>query len=96
MSVRIFNKKWKRMLVANNDPKDFIILKPYAFDTIDEKYTKDITFQMGVKAGDIEVFETKKQGEAIEAKAAAEPKVNVPAEKPAKAKAGKKAEKAEE
>ena len=95
MSVRIFNKKWTRQLQAGDNPKDTVILKPYAFATIDEKYTGDITFQMGVKAGDIEVFETKKQGEAIEAKAAAEPKVTYAEEKPAKAKTGKKVEKAE-
>lgn len=94
MSVRIFNKKWTRQLMANGDPKDFVIIKPYSFANIDEKYTGDITFQMAVKAGDIEVFETKQQGEEIEAKAATEPAVTIATPK---AKRGaKKVEKAEE
>ena len=92
MSVRIFNKKWTRQLMGNGDPKDTVTIKPYSFATIDEKYTGDITFQMGVKAGDIEVFETKKQGEEIEAKAATEPKVTIAPEKKKGAKKGEKAD----
>ena len=69
MSVRVFNKKWKRRLEANGDSKDFIILDAYAFADVPEKYTGDITFQKGAEAGDIEVIITAKQGEAAEAKA---------------------------
>ena len=93
MAVRIFNKKWTRRLEANGDPKDFVIIKPYSFATIDEKYTGDITFQMGVKAGDIEVFETKQQGDAIAAKAETEPAVTIATPKK---KGAKKVEKTEE
>ena len=44
----------------------FTILTPNAFHNVDDKFTHDITFRMAVKAGDIEVYETKQQGEAIE------------------------------
>lgn len=64
--MRVFNKKWTRRLEAAGDPKDFIILKPYAFADVPEKYTGDITFRLGVKAGDIEVIETKKQEAVFE------------------------------
>lgn len=59
--MRVFNKKWTRRLEANGDPKDFMILKPYAFADVPDKYAGDITFKLGVQAGDIEVIETKKQ-----------------------------------
>lgn len=59
--MRVFNKKWTRRLEACGDPKDFMILKPYAFADVPDKYIGDITFKLGVQAGDIEVIETKKQ-----------------------------------
>ena len=66
MSVRIFNKRMTRMLVTEGDHPRTMILKPFAFADVPEEFTQDITFRMGVKAGDIEVFETGKQGEQIE------------------------------
>lgn len=64
--MRVFNKKWTRRLEANGDPRDFMILKPYAFADVPDKYAGDITFKLGVQAGDIEVIETKKQEAVFE------------------------------
>lgn len=86
MSVRVFNKKWTRRIEAENDPSDFMLLRAYAFEDVPERYTGDITFKLGVKAGDIEIIETRKQAEKVEAEAAGEE-----AEKPVpKAKASTK------
>lgn len=63
MSVRVFNKRWTRKLEMDGES---FVLRPNAFENVPEKFTGDITFKVGVKAGDIEVFETKAQGEKIE------------------------------
>lgn len=84
--VRVFNKKWRRRLEANGDPKDFMILEAYAFADVPEKYTGDITFRKGVEAGDIEVIVTQKQAATAEKKAFE----GEPAEQPAKKSRSKK------
>ena len=102
--MRVFNKKWTRRLEAGAN--DFMILRPYAFADVPERYTKDITFKMGVKAGDIEIIETRKQQEVLEnepVKAVEEnPEEDMPVttaaevvEKPAKKGRGKKSAEAE-
>ena len=67
--LRVYNKKRTRRLEAVGDSKDFMILKPYAFEDVPEKYTGDITFAMGLKSGEIEIIETRKQADAVEVKA---------------------------
>ena len=81
MAVRIFNKGNTYRLETTDNPPKYMTLKPFSFIDVPEEFTGDITFKTAVKAGTIEVFETKKQGEAIE-KAVYEPK-------PKKAKAAK-------
>jgi len=72
MSIRVFNKRWKRRIEAEGNPNDFMELQAYAFADVPEKYTGDITFKMGVSAGDIEIIQTMKQAAKVERKAADE------------------------
>ena len=67
--IRVFNSKRTRRLEAAGDPNDFMTLKAYAFADVPDKYTGDITFAMGLKCGEIEIIETRKQADAVEAKA---------------------------
>lgn len=65
--IRVYNKKRTFLLVAGDGTTHVV---PFAaFDQIEEKFAADITFKTAVAAGEIEVFETTKQGDAIERKA---------------------------
>lgn len=93
MSLRVFNKKWTRRLesgLKTTDGKpEYIILKPYAFADVPERYTQDITFRMGVQAGDIEVIETRSKQKVLENEPVKETQEKT--EKPAKKAGSKKA-----
>ena len=91
MAVKVYNNKRTYRLECNDGTKtEVFILRPMSFADVPERFTGDITFRLAVKAGEIQVFETKKQGETIEAKAAEKA---APAEE-AKAEAPKKATRA--
>ena len=91
--LRVFNKKWKRHIEAEVDPNDFMILQAFAFADVPEKYTGDITFRLGVKAGDIEIIETRKQAAAFESDPKAETaEADEVTEKPARKARAKKGE----
>ena len=72
--VRVFNhNRTYRLETQDAGRTEYFMLRPLSFADVPEKFTGDITFRLAVKAGEIEVFETTKQGEAIEAKAEAKP-----------------------
>lgn len=81
--VKVFAGKNRTFLLTADDGSTMTV-RPNLFQDIPVKFTGDITFKRAVAAGDLQVFETTKQGDAIEKKAN---------EKPAAAKQGKKGEK---
>lgn len=64
MAVKVFCNRRTFQLEAPDGDK--MKLLPLGFSEVPEKFTGDITFVVGVKSGDIQVFETTKQGDQIE------------------------------
>ena len=62
--LRIYNNKRTFLLTATDGTTH--VVPPLAFDEIEDKFAADITFRTAVRAGEIQVFETAKQGDAIE------------------------------
>lgn len=65
--IRIYNKRRTFLLTAEDGTTH--VVPPMAFDQIEEKFTRDITYRSAVAAGEIEPYETKRQGDAIERRA---------------------------
>ena len=68
MSVRIFNKAHRTFLLEAGDGTSRLV-PPLAFAEIEEKFTGDITYKKAVAAGELEPFNTTKQGDKLEEKA---------------------------
>ena len=79
--IKVYNQRRTYLLTAEDGTKH--IVPPMAFDQIEEKFTADITFKAAVACGEITIFETAKQGEAIERKAREPKKQPAKAEKKA-------------
>lgn len=66
--IRLFNNSDSTfLLTADDGTQKFIPFK--AFSEVDDKYTNDITYRMAMAAGAFTVFDTAKQGDAVEKKA---------------------------
>lgn len=63
--VKVYNKAPRTFLLNAVDGKTMLV-RPNGFAEIPEKFTGDITYKAAVKAGDLQVFETTKQGDEIE------------------------------
>lgn len=67
-NVKVFAGKHRTFLLTADDGSTMTV-RPNLFQDIPIKFTGDITFKRAVAAGDIQVFETTKQGDDIEKKA---------------------------
>lgn len=63
--VRVYAHAKRTFLLTALDGTSMLV-RPNGFYDIPEKFTGDITYRRAVKAGDLQVFETTKQGDAIE------------------------------
>lgn len=63
--VRVFAHANRTFLLEGTDGAKMLI-HPKGFYDVPEKFTGDITYRRAVAAGDLQVFETTKQGDAIE------------------------------
>ena len=64
MAVKVFCNRRTFQLEAPDGEK--MKLLPLGFGEVPEKFTGDITFKVCVESGDIQVFESTKQGDQIE------------------------------
>lgn len=69
--VRVFAHANRTFLLEASDGAKMLI-HPKGFYDVPEKFTGDITYRRAVAAGDLQVFETTKQGDALEAASYAE------------------------
>lgn len=65
--IRVYNHNRTYRLEALDG--SFMMVPANAFVDIPEKFTGDITYKTAIAAGEIETFNTTKQGDALEAKA---------------------------
>ena len=63
--VRVYAHAKRTFLLTALDGTSMLV-RPNGFYDIPEKFTGDITYRRAVKAGDLQVFETTKEGDAIE------------------------------
>lgn len=63
--VKVYNKAPRTFLLYAVDNTSMLV-RPNSFAEIPEKFTGDITYKTAVKAGDLQLFETAKQGDEIE------------------------------
>lgn len=63
--IKVYNKAARTFLLNAVDGETMLV-RPVGFAEIPEKFTGDITYRRAVQAGDLELFETGKQGDAIE------------------------------
>lgn len=63
--VRVFAHANRTFLLVATDGAKMLI-RPKGFYDVPEKFTGDITYRRAVAAGDLQVFETTKQGDALE------------------------------
>lgn len=64
-TVKVFANKNRTFLLAAEDGSTMTV-RPNMFQNIPVKFTGDITYKRAVAAGDLQVFKTTKQGDAIE------------------------------
>ena len=65
--IKCFNHKRTYRLECDGDS---MTLLPLSFCDVPDKYAKDITFRKAVQAGEIEIFNDRKEAQAIENKVA--------------------------
>lgn len=63
--VKVYNKA-PRTFLLNAVDGNTLLVRPNSFAEIPEKFTGDITYKAAVKAGDLQLFESTKQGDEIE------------------------------
>lgn len=63
--IKVYNKAARTFLLTALDGATMLV-HPIGFAEIPEKYIADITYRRAVQAGDLQVFETTRQGDAIE------------------------------
>lgn len=63
--VRVYAHAKRTFLLTALDGTSMLV-RPNGFYDIPEKFTGDITYRRAVQAGDLQVFETTKEGDAIE------------------------------
>lgn len=63
--IKVYNKAARTFLLTALDGATMLV-HPIGFAEIPEKFTGDITYRRAVQAGDLQEFETTKQGDAIE------------------------------
>lgn len=66
--VKVFANKHRTFLLTADDGTTMIV-HPSLIQEIPDKFTGDITYKRAIAAGDLQLFETVKQGEALEKKA---------------------------
>ena len=69
--VRVFAHANRTFLLEASDSTKMLI-HPTGFYDVPKKFTGDITYRRAVAAGDLQVFETTKQGDTLEAASNAE------------------------
>lgn len=68
--IKVYNKNRTFRLEALDG--SFVIVKANSFAEIEDKFTGDITYKTAIACGDMEVYNTSKQADAVEAKAVKE------------------------